>query len=845
MRVLLYNWIPLYDKTGRGAGVDVYVKNLINSLGRQENVDLFYLSSGTCYDDSKKIFYIKVADEYDQIKCAQFTIVNSPVFAPASLSFLQVRTLLEDKNLSTVFTDFLQKNGPFDVVHFHNLEGLTIECLNVKNKFKNTKFIYTIHNYYPFCPQVQLWSNGQNSCTKNDTDIDCLSCRKYHYTSEDKMIKKMSLQFKCFLGDIVERGIEKQFELLDRQYSEVESEITEDELRCSLSGCYERYRKAYINIINQNIDNVLVVSKRVGDIAINMGIRNSIVDVLYIGSSSATKERMEIEKKYDSGEALTIVYLGYARKEKGYYFFCDLLNAIPLAICKKIKIIIAARGMNEADFENVREKFCSFHIQNGYDRDKLPQFLSQVDLGIVPVLWEDNLPQVAIELAANGVAVLSSDLGGASELCDDGFFRFKAGNIKDCAWRIEKIVQERSILNQYWNSYKEVNDSQQHVLALMNLYSTRNCSSAQIQMRDYENIYIFGAQSRAKTLTGYIHELYPHIEIMAYLVDDVSENENSILGVPVCALSDVLLKKNSPILIATKGVFHKDIFNRLLELQFSEIVPITVDIDNYFRNEYVKKIYEKQKIKFIKIDDIFVDCCKSHQTGGIYVAKSIYDKPLETEYQMPCYEKAIQVGAALTEKRLMDFSGRYLLLDNVGDNISDKNRQYSELTALYWIWKHLDADILGLVHYRRHFILPENWMEIMYQEKIDVILPVPTCVLPSISENYRERHDASDWDYLLKYLSENCMEYFMYVSDVFDGTLYYPCNMLIAKKDVLNELCEWMFPILDAVVNHGGNKEDIYQNRYAGFISERLITLFFRAHQDRYKIVYADRIFLR
>jgi len=57
----------------------------------------------------------------------------------------------------------------------------------------------------------------------------------------------------------------------------------------------------------------------------------------------------------------------------------------------------------------------------------------------------------------------------------------------------------------------------------------------------------------------------------------------------------------------------------------------------------------------------------------------------------------IQVGSVLSGKRLPD-----MLHDATGDNISEKNKSYCELTAQYWAWKNLDADYYGFFHYRRY-----------------------------------------------------------------------------------------------------------------------------------------------
>lgn len=354
-------------------------------------------------------------------------------------------------------------------------------------------------------------------------------------------------------------------------------------------------------------------------------------------------------------------------------------------------------------------------------------------------------------------------------------------------------------------------------------------------------VYIVGAGSRAKTLTGYLSYLYPSVSITAYLVDAQEENETDIDGVWVQVLNGrVPLFTEYPVLIATKGIYHEDICERLTAMGFTHIYPVTPKVDNFLRNAYVKSVFEADGRKLCKLEHLVATERKPHSKACIYMAKSIYDKPLQGEYSRPEYETAIQVGTDLTERRLQDCG----YADNVGENISDKNRQYCELTAVYWVWKHALEDIVGLSHYRRHFVLPQDWQARMEQNDIDVILPVPTYVQPSIGENYRQRHDAGDLEVMFSFLEKRDVEDYRVAKEVFEGNLYYPCNMFIMKKEILNELCEWLFPVLDYVVENVGAKEDVYLNRYPGFLSERLITIFFTRNNKKYKIAFADKNFI-
>lgn len=361
-------------------------------------------------------------------------------------------------------------------------------------------------------------------------------------------------------------------------------------------------------------------------------------------------------------------------------------------------------------------------------------------------------------------------------------------------------------------------------------------------------VYIAGAQSRAESVAGYLKELFPHIKLLAYLVDEQRQNRSVIEGIPVLVLKNGRTwELNAVVLIATKGVYHEPIRLQLLQLGFEKIYPVIPAIDTWFRNQYVCKAFKYKQRQFLKIEEISllpdlpeIAEDRKIRTAFVYMAQSVLDKPLQRAYHCPTYERPIQVGAGLTQERI----GVDVLTDCEGEHISERNRQYCELTGLYWLWKHATDDVIGLSHYRRHFILPEDWVKRMEICGIDVILPVPAYVAPSVAENYKERHDSFDWEYLMEYLKSREINEYHIAKKIFSENLYLTCNMLIARKKVLDQLCIWLFPILDAVAIHGGIKTDDYANRYPGFISERLVTLFFELHYKDYNIVYADKVFL-
>jgi glycosyltransferase involved in cell wall biosynthesis len=137
------------------------------------------------------------------------------------------------------------------------------------------------------------------------------------------------------------------------------------------------------------------------------------------------------------------------RFDKGFYFFLKALKKMPAGLASRLALTFAAKITDPiayAQIKRLAHRFDSVTFYDGYTHDQLPGILSAIDLAVVPVLWEDNLPQVAIECVASGVPILTSNRGGAQELLGRRELVFKAGSRADFYAKLQGVLDNPSIL---------------------------------------------------------------------------------------------------------------------------------------------------------------------------------------------------------------------------------------------------------------------------------------------------------------------------------------------------------------------------------------------------------------
>lgn len=355
-------------------------------------------------------------------------------------------------------------------------------------------------------------------------------------------------------------------------------------------------------------------------------------------------------------------------------------------------------------------------------------------------------------------------------------------------------------------------------------------------------IAIYGAGTMGKAVFKCLSESPYNKPVSCFIVKSIEDNPNAIEGVPVFDIAHATDYKNACVLIALNGKYMPEVVNDLTNAGFTDLVPISFDGDEWTAlrgNWIVNNAILPKDVKYLS------DLAKHNDSSAgvdnifhIYVVHSAFDRTLSEQPVEKPYELAIQVGAALTEKELFD------IRDNFGqDNISEKNRQYCELTGVYWAWKNDTADYVGFSHYRRKFVLTDEQLGAIISENIDVCVTEPLVNFATVRGQYAKNHILEDWDNFMHVIGELAPEYMAAAKEVQDGIYYFAYNMFIMRREIFDEYCSFVFPILSRCEQLIGSKEDTYQNRYVGFLAERLLSIFI-THNAGYRVAIADKHFI-
>lgn len=295
-----------------------------------------------------------------------------------------------------------------------------------------------------------------------------------------------------------------------------------------------------------------------------------------------------------------------------------------------------------------------------------------------------------------------------------------------------------------------------------------------------------------------------------YILDDEYPSE---IYIPV-------IKKNNSNDKRDFRIYLEDGFIRTLE---KEIDPLdTCNMDMYERN--YGTYYDVNDLKLDSDSNtkvkIMITCCHKDLAG--------------VSEDNPIYYTPIQVGRALTDIQLYD------LCDNVGDNISDRNYNYCECTALYWAWKNRfseDADYVGLRHYRRKFAITDEQLCNLKGNNVAIVHldPIYHDNIRYSFTNHTKRNE--DWELMKRAIREMFPDYIDTFEEYENQHFICAYNMTIMRKDIFDKYCEFLFGVLMHIEEYYMKKEPERKDRYLGFLAENLTSVFLMHYRNEKQII--------
>lgn len=161
-------------------------------------------------------------------------------------------------------------------------------------------------------------------------------------------------------------------------------------------------------ILSKSINKVYLNSNfQLNKLTSRRGFNKTKTEVLYNGILPPKSSKKKIKGKLN----FTLGYIGRIDKKKGLFLILDIIKKFE----SKIELLIAGDG---PDYEELNKIITLKKITNikllGRVKEKT-NFFKKIDVLIFPSLWE-GLPYTIIEAMAHHTPIISSDVGGISEI---------------------------------------------------------------------------------------------------------------------------------------------------------------------------------------------------------------------------------------------------------------------------------------------------------------------------------------------------------------------------------------------------------------------------------------------
>lgn len=354
-------------------------------------------------------------------------VINPPVIAGLEFGTRHPDREISEPRTEAAFSRVLRSVRP-DVVHIQELSGLPSSVVDVAADH-GVPTVMTLQDYFPLCATLRLLDVDDRICMRREVGEDCVA-RNADAAPDARPLIAHTLRFEvtrarhalrlgaradfAFRGRIFEGLLRRA---ADRDRPPEPAEGTAPAADPAPAAAFQRRREVNVERLGR-IDRLVAQSPRVEDVYRTLGVPGERLGTLPF--TLAHIERLRPRTPAASPSPLTFATLnGCASPSKG--------SNVVLAALRELRAWGAEGSFRFRVLGHVSESVRSelldhegVELHGLYRREELDALLEDVDVGIVPSIWEEAFGYAGLELVAKGVPLIANPLGGIVEYALEG-----------------------------------------------------------------------------------------------------------------------------------------------------------------------------------------------------------------------------------------------------------------------------------------------------------------------------------------------------------------------------------------------------------------------------------------
>ncbi len=334
-----------------------------------------------------------------------------------------------------IFGQVLDEHRP-DVVHFHHVTCLSTNLIAEAHR-RNIPVVYTLHDYWLICQRGQFLKRDLSVCPGQE-DGECVKCLSWQLglgAGRKKVSHTVGTRLQGSAGATLRRLVKGAQGLYARTFTSQRA-----------AEARVHTRMEHVRAMCGMVDRFVAPSRFLGERYVEFGIPEERIEYSRYGFETsyygAQRQRTD--------EGVRFGYLGSWIPPKGLHVLIEAFNGIaePQASLHLYGHALPYEGYEDYE-ENLRALIRSprIHLEGSYSNDDVGQILADLDVLVAPSIWYENSPLTIQEAMLAGVPVITSDLGGMSELIQDGVngLTFRPRDADDLRAKMLRLIQDTSL----------------------------------------------------------------------------------------------------------------------------------------------------------------------------------------------------------------------------------------------------------------------------------------------------------------------------------------------------------------------------------------------------------------